>query len=370
MDLGIQTSNLLTMALQLPDRKYPAIEQRLAFHQRLQERLEASSQFRAVSVTSNLPMGGGFPRRLAIDGRPLAAGEQPRMVGVVTVDPRYFPTLGLTPLRGRVFEAIDGAPGRESVVINARLAQMHFGNDDPIGRRIELSLDPGGPQPSSTVLPSLSGTIVGIVPNVPQRNIEEAERDPVAYVPFRTDPRGFMWMIARIDGDPAVMSGHLREEIRAIDPDLPLYNIRTMDQVLAQQRWPFRIFGTMFAILAAIALVLSAVGLYAVTAYSVSQRTQEIGVRTALGADSPQVMWLFLRRAFIQLAIGLTLGIGGALGVGKIFESSDLLIQVSGRDPITIVSIAGVLTIVSLIACVWPARRATRLDPVIALRHE
>jgi ABC-type antimicrobial peptide transport system permease subunit len=117
-------------------------------------------------------------------------------------------------------------------------------------------------------------------------------------------------------------------------------------------------------------LVLSAVGLYAVTAYSVSQRTQEIGVRTALGADSPQVMWLFLRRAFIQLAIGLTLGIAGAFGVGKIFESSDLLIQVSGRDPITILSIAGLLTIVSLIACIWPARRATRLDPVIALRHE
>jgi putative ABC transport system permease protein len=205
---------------------------------------------------------------------------------------------------------------------------------------------------------------------VRQRNIDEAETDPVAYVPFRTDPRGFMWMIARIDGDPAVMSGQLREEIRAIDPDLPLYNIRTMDQTLAQQRWPFRIFGTMFAILAAIALVLSAVGLYAVTAYSVSQRTQEIGVRTALGADSPQVMWLFLRRAFIQLAIGLTLGIAGAFGVGKIFESSDLLIQVSGRDPITILSIAGLLTIVSLIACIWPARRATRLDPVIALRHE
>ena len=370
MDLGVDTSKLLTMSLQLPDRKYPATEQRLAFYQRLHERLEASTQFRAVSVASNIPMQGGYSRRMAIDGRPLAAGEQPRMVSMLTVDARYFPTLGLTPLRGRVFEPTDGAPGQESVIINARLAQMHFANEDPIGRRIELSIDPTGPPPPPNVPTSLSGTIVGIVPNVRQRNFQEAETDPVAYLPFRADPRGFMWMIARIDGDPAVVTGHLREEVRAIDPDLPLYNIRTMDQNLAQVRWPFRIFGTMFALFAGIALVLSAVGLYAVTAYAVSQRTQEIGVRTALGADSPQVMWLFLRRAFVQLAIGLTLGVAGAFGVGKIFESSDLLVQVSGRDPVTILSIAGLLTIVSLVACIWPARRATRLDPVIALRHE
>ena len=143
-----------------------------------------------------------------------------------------------------------------------------------------------------------------------------------------------------------------------------------MDENLAQQRWPFRVFGTMFAIFALIALMLSAVGLYAVTAYSVTQRTQEIGVRTALGAESTQVMWLFLRRAFFHLGVGLTLGIAGAFGVGKIFESSDLLIQTNGRDPATIVSIAALLAIVALAASLWPARRATRLDPLIALRRE
>ena len=126
-----------------------------------------------------------------------------------------------------------------------------------------------------------------------------------------------------------------------------------------RQRWPFRVFGTMFAIFAFIALMLSAVGLYAVTAYSVSQRTQEIGVRMALGAQSAQVMWLFLRRAFFQLGIGLTLGLAGAFGVGRIFESANLLVQTNGRDPVTIGSIAMLLTVVSLAACVWPARRAT-----------
>lgn len=257
------------------------------------------------------------------------------------------------------------------MIINARLAQMHFGNQDPIGQRIELSLESTADLQPGNIPPTVYATIVGIVPNVRQRNFEEAETDPVAYVPFRTDPRGFMWLVARTDsGDPALVAGPLREEVRAIDPDLPLYNIRTMDQSLARVRWPFRIFGTMFAIFAAIALVLSAVGLYAVTAYSVTQRTQEIGVRSALGAESKQVMWLFLRRAFFQLGIGLTLGVAGAFGVGKIFESSDLLVQVNGRDPITILSIAALLTIVSLIACVWPARRAARLDPVVALRRE
>jgi ABC-type antimicrobial peptide transport system permease subunit len=158
--------------------------------------------------------------------------------------------------------------------------------------------------------------------------------------------------------------------VRAIDGDLPLYGIRTMNESLAQARWPFRIFGTMFAFFAFIALMLSAVGLYAVTAYSVTQRTQEIGVRTALGAASSQVMWLFLRRSFIQLGIGLTIGIAGALGVGKIFESTQLLVQTTGQDPITIGSIAMLLAVVSLAACVWPARRATRLDPLVALRRD
>jgi putative ABC transport system permease protein len=179
-----------------------------------------------------------------------------------------------------------------------------------------------------------------------------------------------MVLMARTAGDPTAVTSLLREEVRAIDADLPLYNIRTMDETLARARWPFRVFGTMFAIFAFIALTLSAVGLYAVTAYSVTQRTQEIGVRTALGAESKQVMWLFLRRAFIQLGVGLTIGVAAAFGVGKIFESADLLVQTNGRDPIIIVSIAALLATVALTASIWPAHRATRLDPVVALRNE
>jgi putative ABC transport system permease protein len=370
-DLGIDTSRLLTMSLALPERKYPSLEQRLAFYQQLQERLQANGKVRAVSVASNAPMMGGFRRLLAVDGRPLAAGEQQPVVTMLTVDPRYFDTIGLSILRGRAFTDTDGTAGQGSAVVNTRFVQMHFPKDDPIGRRIVLSIDlAGGAPPTGGIPTSLTATIVGVVSNVRQSNFDETETDPVAYLPYRIDPRTFMTLLARSEGDPNAVISVLREELRAVDPDLPLFNIRTMDENLARQRWPFRVFGTMFAIFAFIALMLSAIGLYAVTAYSVTQRTHEIGLRMALGAASTQVMWLFVRRALFHLSIGLTIGIAAAFGVGKIFESSDLLVRMTGRDPITLVSIAGLLTIVALTACLWPAHRATRLDPLVALRQE
>jgi putative ABC transport system permease protein len=198
--------------------------------------------------------------------------------------------------------------------------------------------------------------------------MQEALPDPVVYVPLRAQPPAFAILLIRAQRDAASLTSLAREEVRAIDPDLPLFAIQTLDQQLAQARWPFRVFGTMFAIFAAIALALSAVGLYAVTAYSVAQRTQEIGVRMALGAQASQVWWLILRRSIVQMAIGLALGVAGALGVGKVLES--LLVQTGTRDPATLISIVALLVFVSLAACFWPARRATRLNPVNALRYE
>jgi putative ABC transport system permease protein len=154
----------------------------------------------------------------------------------------------------------------------------------------------------------------------------------------------------------------------ALDPDLPLNNVRTMNENLAQQRWFARVFGTMFSVFAAIAIVLSAVGLFAVTAYSVTQRTQEIGVRMALGAQAKQVSWLILRRGLIQLTIGLTLGLAGAFGVGRLLRS--MLFQTGPADPLTLAAITVLLITVAITACLWPAWQATRLNPVTALRYE
>jgi predicted permease len=371
LDLGIDTSRLLTMNLALPERKYPAVEQRLAFYEQLEQRLKANPRIESVTITSNNPMQGGFLRRLEIDGKPLDQGQQAPNVTMLTVDPRYFETIGLPLQRGRGLTNEDGMTGREATVINQRFAALHFPNEDPIGRRITLSIDlQGGAPPAGGIPMSLSATIVGIVPNVRQRDFNLPDPDPVAYLPFRTDPRGFMTLLVRSQSDPTAMTPILREEVRAIDADLPLFGIRTLDANLAQARWPFRVFGTMFGLFALIALTLSAVGLYAVTAYAVSQRTQEIGIRMALGAQGNQVSWLFLRRSFVQLAIGLTLGVAGAFGVGQLFARTQLLVQNTGSDPITIGGIAILLATVAIAASVLPAKRATRLDPLIALRRD
>jgi ABC-type antimicrobial peptide transport system permease subunit len=177
-----------------------------------------------------------------------------------------------------------------------------------------------------------------------------------------------MSILARSQVEPGALTMQVRQAVQAIDPDLPVFAVQTMNQFLAQARWPYRVFGSMFAIFAAIALVLSAVGIYAVTAYSVTQRTQEIGVRMALGARRGQVSWLILRQGLIQLAIGLTLGLAGAWPISNVLQS--LVVQIPTKDPVTFSAIAAILIGVTIAACLIPARRATKLDPLVALRNE
>ena len=368
LDLGIDTSKLLTMQMSLPIRKYRTSDERNAFIKRVDERLAATGALEAASTTSNFPMGGGRGIQLTIDGR-TKPDERLPIVTLLSIGPRYFDTIGLKAVRGRLFAGTDGGPGQASAIVNQRFVQMYFPGEDPVGKRIRLTDE--GPNPNGPPLPTLA--IVGVTPNVRQRNAQgqgSSDPDPVVYIPQagNTQQNGGLTLLARTRTDPAQATSILREEIRALDPDMPLFNIRTMDQNLAQQRWPFRVFGTMFAVFATIALVLSAVGLYAITAYSVTQRTQEIGVRMALGAQPAQVWWLIAKRSLIQLAIGLSIGVPGAFGVGKILQS--ILVRTSWTDPLTIGSIIVLLTIVALTACSWPARRATRLDPLVALRNE
>jgi predicted permease len=365
LDVGIETGQLLTVRLALPTQKYPTPEQRRAFYERLDQRLAGLGGIQVGAITTNMPMGGGNGRLLEVEGRPPAAGEQPQTVTQLLIGPRYFETIGVRLARGRGFDDLDGMPGHDSAIVNQRFATMHFTGDDPIGRRIKLSND--GPSAPGTPAP-VWVTIVGISPSIRQRNFQEPQPDPVVYIPFRAQSPGFAMLLVRAQRDAASVTNLLREEVRAVDADLPLFGIQTMDQQLAQQRWPFRVFGSMFAIFALIALALSAVGLYAVTAYSVAQRTQEIGVRMALGAQAGQVWWLVVRRGLVQLAIGLAIGLAGALGVGQLLQS--LLVQTGTRDPITLVSIVLLLMVVSIGASFWPARRATRLNPVAALRNE
>ncbi|HYN06293.1 MAG TPA: FtsX-like permease family protein [Vicinamibacterales bacterium] len=362
LDLGIETAHLLTMNLSLPDRKYPTPAARTAFLERLDERLGAVRAIRGGTVASHLPFGSGVLMQLAVEGRPAPAGESPLPVTRVTVGPRYFETLGLRLLRGRALDETDVRAGRDVGIVNQRLASMYFANEDPIGRRVQVISEPATDRQPAWI------TIVGVSPTVRQRHLREPDPDPVIYVPYYLTPVPDMALLIRTDGDPSALTGMLREEVRAVDPDLPLFGIATLDQRLARMRWPYRVFGSMFSVFAIIALGLSAVGLYAVTAYAVTQRTQEIGVRMALGAQARQVWWLMVRRSVMQLGIGLTVGMAGAFGVGRLLQS--LLAQTGATDVVTLVSIAAVFVMVSIAACSWPARRATTVDPIHALRHE
>jgi predicted permease len=365
LDLGVETSHLLTMRLQLPNRKYPTADQRRDFYTRLDQRLGAMANVQEATITTNLPMGGGNPRQLVVEGREPAAGEQPPNVTQLMIGSRYFETLGLQLARGRAFDDVDGTAGHDTAIVNQRFVSMFFEREDPIGRRIRLINEvPAGAPAAAPV----TVTIVGVAPTVRQRNFQEALPDPVVYIPMRSQSPPFAALLLRSSGDPASLTPAVREVVRAIDPDLPLFGIQTMDQQLAQNRWQFTVFGTMFGVFALIALMVSAVGLYAVTAYSVSQRTQEIGVRMALGAQASQVLWLILRSATVQLGVGLAIGLAGAFGVGRLLQS--LLVQTGASDPVTLIGITALLTTVSITATVWPARRATRLDPVHALRND
>jgi predicted permease len=366
LEVGIDTSRMLTMGFILPTRKYTTMQSRIDFMRQMEERLNGNATIAGASTASNQPLGGGANRQLEIDGKALSDGETPRTALMLAVGARYFDAVGVRFLRGRTFEPSEGTLGREVVVINQRLATKYFANADPVGQRIRLKEDnPNAPRYAWA-------TIVGVTPNIRQRTGGQGdpEPDPVIYIPHsqNTGIVGLGSVLVRARGNPAEVMPVVRKEIFALDPDLSLANMQTLDESLAQQRWFMRVFGIMFTVFAGIAIVLAAVGLFAVTAYSVTQRIQEIGIRMALGAQAKQVSWLILRRGLIQLAIGLVLGLAGALGAGRLLQN--LLFQTGSADPLTLVSITILLVVIAVTACLWPAWRATRLNPVTALRYE
>ena len=364
MDIGVDTSRMLSLNMIISARKYPSWDDRMALMRRIDEHFATVGAIEAASTSTNPPFGGGPLRQLEIDGKAKLPGERAPSVTMLSIGARYFDTLRVKPVQGRVFTDADGEAGQQNAIVNQRLVAMHFKGENPLGKQIRLSDDT--PASEANWL-----TVVGVVPNVRQRNNnQEREPDPIAYITHRqnaTMARGAT-VLARARTDVAQATLALRQAMQAIDPDLALFNLRTVDEILQQQRWLLRLFTSMFSTFALIALALAAVGLYAVTAYTVTQYTRDIGVRMVLGAKPGQVVWLFLRRAFIQLAIGLAIGLGGAIGVGQLLQS--FLVQTSSRDPVTLAVIVTLLVLVSVAACIWPARQATRLDPLAALRHE
>lgn len=371
LDLGISTDHLMTMRMQLPESKYATPDARRAFYEQLEPRLAAIPGVEAVAITTSVPPFGTGQRRVEIDGRPALSSiegqrtpDEPLNVATVTISPQFFEAVRVTMRRGRSFRDTDGAPCSEAVVINERMAAQFFAGEDPIGRR--LRLPPREPPPGQP--PAVWRTIVGISPSIRHSAPQDVEPAAIVYLPYRQEPPSGASLLVRSQLPPGSVMDAVRRTVQAIDRDQPVFTIQTLEQLLAENRWPYRIFGVMFAVFGAIALVLSAVGLYAVMAYSVTQRTQEIGVRVALGAEGRQVSWMILKRGLLQLAVGLTAGLAGAFALSRVMRR--LVIQITPTDPVTFTAITILLAVVSIAACLLPARRATRVDPPVALRAE
>jgi putative ABC transport system permease protein len=362
-DVVVDPTDVVVMRLTLHDTKYKTAEQRRRFLQRLDDRLSTIAGVSSAAFASDPQFGGqGGARQLAIAECAHAPGERAITVPYVSTGSHYFETLRIPIIRGRALNDADSASGREGVVLNERFVSQYFPDEeDAIGRRLRLS-DPVGAESAPWL------TIVGVAKNIPGFG-RPGSPAAVVYLPFGTDsgPPRSISILARGSGFAAVTAA-VREQMRALDGDLALYAIEPLDTAIARSRYPQRLLGIWFGILAAIALTLASVGLYALTAHGVTHRIQEIGVRMALGAPARRVIWLFVRGAIVQLSIALVLGVAGALTIGRFFEG--FLVQIGPRDLVTILSVTTLLVLTALAATFFPARRAALIDPAAALRAE
>jgi putative ABC transport system permease protein len=358
-DRLIDASRVLTIGVELPGPKYSTPEQRAAFYHRLEERLGEIPGVSLSTVASSRPFVSAPARQFSVEGQ-LSAGVKPPTVPTIAIGPRYFETLRLGVLRGRAFTDADGTAGHDTVIVNQTFVERYLSNGAGIGVRIRLAAE------GTDLTQARWLTVVGVSPAVRQ-SMASAPR-PVVYVPLRSYSNPRASIIVGGLSEPAAVTPVLRREVALLDPDVTLSNVRPLSDLLADTRLQPRLIGTVLGVFAGIALLLSAVGLYSVTAYAVLQRTHEIGVRMALGAQSRQVVWLFVRRGMVPLGIGLTLGLAGAFAAGQILRG--LLIQTSATDAVTLFFLVSLLVVVAIAACFFPARSAARLPPLAVLRNE
>jgi putative ABC transport system permease protein len=362
-DQAIDVSNLVTARLSLPPGQYGTPQERIAFYEQLELRLASIPSMSSAAIGTALPFFGATRRDVALDSDldPAAAGT--RSAQTLAIGSRYFETLGLSLQRGRSFDARDGLPGQETVIVNERFVTAYLPGHDAIGRRIRLIdlIDSGSARTSSSPL-----TIVGIAPTV--RHAPATEASPVVYLPWRARPAATMQVMMRSRGNTAASVSLVREEVRALDADVPLYKISTLERLSQQSRWTQRAVSSLLGLFASIATLLSAMGLYAVTTYSILRRTSEIGIRMALGAQRLQVAWLFLGGTLVHVGLGLTIGVAGAVAMGQVLRG--VLVQTNALDPFTFAIVVVLLAVVAVVACLAPTWRASALDPAVALRRD
>jgi putative ABC transport system permease protein len=362
VDPGFHPQETLSFELSLPRTTYKEDAQIVSFYERLSDRVRALPGVRAAGGVMGLPLSGlRFNISFKVAGRPDAApGQEPAMeVRVATAD--YFRTLGVPLKRGRFFTDADTAETAPVVLLSEAAAEKYFPNEDPIGKRIEMGWS------RSTDKKRAGGEVVGIVGNVKELGLDE-EFPAEIYLPMRQWPVGRMTMVARTAVPPMSLADEVKQAVRELDSNLPVNEIRTVEDVVAESIAQPRFYMLLLGIFAAVALVLAAIGIFGVMSYTVSQRTREIGIRMALGAQGGSVVSMVVRQAMILAVVGLVVGVVAALALSRTMTT--LLFEMSPTDPVTFATVAGVLASVAFLASYLPARRAANVDPIEALRAE
>ncbi len=355
-NLGVNADNLLVAHVDLPPARYSLPEARISFFERVQTRVQSIPGMESIAIADDLP-SWGRRRPFEVAGNPVDDVRRP-MLPMLSIGPNYFRTMQASLLAGREFTDADGVSGVPVALVNQRFASTYWPGEDPVGKRLRFFK---GTTPEEWL------TVVGTVSNIMQDDTTRQIFKPVVYVPYRQKPGGGMWVLARTHASQANLISAFRHEVLTVDPQLPVYGPMTLLGRL-EVYWDSRFYGGLFLIFAALALLLASVGLYAVIAHSVNQRTQELGIRMAIGATAHDIVGLVFRQGMMPLGIGLIIGLAASVAVNQVLKS--MLVNVSPSDPITLTVTSGVLVLSALLGCWIPARRAMRVDPVVALRHE
>jgi predicted permease len=357
VDPGFDPSHVLTMEAAVGGKAYPLAPERIRFFQQLRARLESLPGVQSVSLINHLPIDGDvWTLGIAIEGRSIPPPGQQYGAVYRVVQPGYFATMKIPMLRGRDFTAYDTTGTTPVAIVNEALAKRHWPGGDPIGGRISLS--------NRTWM-----TIVGVVKNVKQSDwIANPESE--MYLPHAQGPatQASMAVVMRAHGDPLALAKGAEEAVHSIDKDVPVAHVMTMERVIGRKLWRGRLTMTLLMLFAGVAITLAALGIYGAIAYSVAQRTNEIGIRMALGAGRTDVLRMVLQQALAVVGSGISIGLFGAWMLTRAL--SGLLYGVTATDPLTFLAVPVLVVGLSAVACSLPALRATRVDPVTALRYE
>ena len=374
VNAGINPEGVLTTYIALPGAKYREPEKRIAFFSQLLDRVRTIPGVQSAGTNSGLPLSGNnWGRSLTVEGFPvLSVGEAP-MINHCVISPGYFSAMGISILKGRDFDERDITAPKPQIavrgevqpasstgvtIIDERLAREYWPDADPIGKRIRF----GPPEDNEPW-----HTIVGVVREVKHDRLDASTRMSV-YLPFAQVPIGGSSLAIRTSGRPESLIGAVRNQVKELDPDLPLIRTMPMTEVVARSVWQPRLYTALFGVFAVVALILATVGIYGVMSYTVTQRTREIGLRMALGAQRQDVLKLVVGHGVIITAVGVGAGLAAAIALTRLMSS--LLFNVTATDPITFAAVSVVLAGVALGACFVPALRAAKVDPMVALRYE